>query len=562
MVPWGLTYLAGAWVFLEIADFVGRQLDWSPLVLSGLGLLAFVGFFITLVVTWFHGERGRQRVKGTEVLMIAALLSVAGFALSTMGPGETEAPSPVGVSSIAEDDGRPRVSVLPFDNFSPQPGDAYFALGLQEDITTALSRIRTLRVSGRSSVERFRENRPTIPEIAEILGTDYLLEGSARVLSGTVRVTVQLIDGRTDEHLWAEEFDREFSIEEVIAIQSEIAQTVADQLEAFITPEEAAQISRAPTNDPLAFELFQRAKYHWNMRTEESVRESIGLYEEAISHDSEFAAAHAGLADAHLVLANWGWADHRTAYPAAFSSAERALELDPIMPNAYASRGGLHLWYTRDWVRAEEDFLKAIELDSDHPYSRFWYSALLSALGRHEEAVEEAGMAADLDPLAPAIASGLPRSLLMKGDFLVAADEARLALELHPDYWNLYALLCSSLIAAGSLDEAEVACRRQKQVQGVPFSFNMGILRAHQGDREGALAEVEGERAGRGVGEEQPVLAAMVFASLGEVDSAMGLLQQAVDGEYPHLEYLSTHPFFNEIRSDARFRDLLRQIGF
>jgi hypothetical protein len=150
----------------------------------------------------------------------------------------------------------------------------------------------------------------------------------------------------------------------------------------------------------------------------------------------------------------------------------------------------------------------------------------------------------------------------MKGDFLEAAEEARSALELHPTYWNLYALLCSSQIAAGALEEAEVACRRQKEAQGVPYSYNTGILRAYQGDREGALAEVEGESSFPDGEGEQPVLAAMVYAGLGEVDAAMELLQHAVEGEFPHLEYLSTHPFFDGIRGDERYQALLREVGF
>jgi TolB-like protein/Tfp pilus assembly protein PilF len=523
-----------------------------------------VGFFIALVVTWFHGARGRQRITGPEILLIAGLFIIAGLGLSTLRPGETPEP---GLSDfrgvgVIEEDSRPSIAVLPFDNFSPNAEDAYFAAGVQEDITSALARIRTLRVPGRSSVEQYRENRPSAREIASALGTDYLLEGSARVVSGSVRVTVQLIDGRTDQHLWTEDFDRDFSVEEVIAIQSEVAQTVAGRLRAIITPAEAARILVVPTADPEAYDLFLRARHRWNMRTETDVRDAMAFYQEAIALDPEFAGAYAGLADAYLVLANWGWDDHREAYRSAYSAAETALELDSLIAGAHATLGGVHLWYTRDWALSENSFIRAIELDPDHAYAHFWYSALLSALGRHDEAIAEASTAAALDPLAPPILYGLARAYFVARDYDQAVSEAQAALEFHPEYANLHVLLCNTLVAAGDLDEAEEACAQYQEVIGTEHSLTLGIFKASRGDRAGALAQIEGASSEAGGGRAQPVIEAMLYAQLGEQDEALDRLRFAIEGEYPHLEYLLTHPLFDPLREDSRFESFLSTVGF
>jgi serine/threonine-protein kinase len=298
------------------------------------------------------------------------------------------------------------------------------------------------------------------------------------------------------------------------------------------------------------------------MRTETDVREAMGFYQEAITLDPRFAVAYAGLADAFLVLANWGWADHNEAYPSAIAAAETALELDSLIASAHATLGGLHLWHTRDWDRSEAFFFRAIELDPDYAYAHYWYSALLSALGRHDEAVSEARKGAEMDPLAPPIVYGLARALFVARDYAGAVSEAQAALELHPDYANLHVLLCNTLIAAGDLDEAEEACARYQEVIGAENSLTLGILRASQGNRAAALEQIEEVYSGEGQDRGQPVIEAMVYAALGDSDEALERLQFAVDGDYPHLEYLLTHPLFDPLREDARFDNLLAAVGF
>jgi TolB-like protein/Tfp pilus assembly protein PilF len=459
-------------------------------------------------------------------------------------------------------DSRPSVAVLPFDNFSPDPDDAYFANGVQEDVTTALSRIKALRVPARSSVARFRDDRPGSREIASALGADYLLEGSATVVGESVRVAVQLIDGRTDQHVWAEQYDYAFSVEQVISVRTSLAQEVASRLEAIITPEEQARISEFPTQEPDALKLYQRARYRWNQRTESGVRESLRLFQAAIDLDPGYAEAYAGLADAFLVLSNWGWIDHKEGHRRGIAAAERALELDPNNAGANASLGALELWSTRNWALSEEHFLRAISLDPDYAYTHYWYSALLSALGRHEESITQARLAEVADPLSPQIAYGLPRSLFLARRYDQAVQEATRALEIHPDHGPLYAQICRCRLMMGEFSEAEAACRREQEVSGEGRTLSMALVWAYERNREAALREVEGLAAGTGEqGGPQPIFIAMVYAGLGDIEAAFERLQVAFDEDYPYLEYLPSNPFFDPLRSDPRFDELMQRLG-
>ena len=561
MIQWALVYLAGAWAVLQAAGFVGNQLQWPPQLHRGLSVLTFVCFFITLVIAWYHGEKGRQPVSAKEVGLISFLLIVGVGTLTVVHREEDVGPGIPSSLSAPSEEVRPSIAVLPFDNFSPDPDDAYFANGVQEDITTALSRIRAIRVPGRSSVSRFRENRPSTQEMASALGADFLLEGSTTVVEGMARVTVQLIDGRTDEHLWAENYDHEFSVEQLIAVRTAVAQAVALKLRAIITPQEQARIATLPTGVPEALELYQRARFRWNERTEPGVRESMRLFQEAIDLDPIFPEAYAGLADALLVLSNRGWMDHREGHRLGIAAAEQALELDSLNASANASLGALHLWSTRDWPRSEGYFLRAIQLDPEYAYTHYWYSALLSALGRHDESIRQSQEARALDPLSPQIASGFPRSLFLARQYRRAVEAASGALEVFPFYGPLHAQVCRCYLALGEFQEAEAACEHEQEVSGTDRTLSMALVWAFQGNREAAFDEVEGLAPRAGMVGPQPIILAMVYAGLGDTDAAFSLLQTALDEEYPYLEYLSSNPFFDPLRDDPRFEELVERIG-
>jgi TolB-like protein len=395
LVQWALAYLAGAWVLFEVSDAVGGRLGWPDGLYHGLLVLLGVGFFVALVLAWYHGEKGRQRVSGPELLMVAALLVVAGVAVSTLGPdGETDS-----VSLTREADNRPGIVVLPCTNMSPDPDDAYLASGLHEEILVRLQKIASLFSIGRTSVQQYAEDPPPTDVIAASLGVGFVGECSVRKSLDQIRLTFQLLDGPTGGQLWSENYDTEFTPESLFAVQSDIAQQVALAVGAVLTGEERARIEAIPTTSLGAYELYLLGRHRWTIRSPETIREAIQYFEAAISLDSTFPLAFTGLADAYLVLP---WYDMGTepmeVYDLAKAAATRAYELDPSAGEVHASLGSISLFFELDWMGAEQHLAAAVELAPGYPSAHHWYSNFLASVGRFDESVAEVRTALTMDP--------------------------------------------------------------------------------------------------------------------------------------------------------------------
>jgi TolB-like protein/Tfp pilus assembly protein PilF len=462
----------------------------------------------------------------------------------------------------ATEDLRPSIAVLPLQNFSPAPEDAFFANGIQEDITTALASISSLSVRGRSSVEQFRDDRPSIQEMASALGVDFLLEGSARIVGGIAKVTVQLIDGRLDDHIWQGEWEVEYKLEEAIRIQGEIAQGVASRLRIEVAPEEERQIGDLPTSDLAAHRLYHEARYLWNKRSESEVRRSAELFQRAIGLDPDYAQAYVGLADAYIILVAFAWETPAEGYPPAIAAMERALALDPALADAHVTLGGLSLWYDRDWIRAEEHFLQGLRLNPDHVFGHYWYGAFLDGMGRYEEAEAQMLLAWELDPLAPQIGAGLGHHYWAARQFDKGIDVFDRVLDLHPDFASALAGRCLTYASEGLFEEALASCRQGEAVSGLPSGAAIpALISALQGNRAQALQELARIRSIRGPGRMDPMQVARIFVALGDVDEALRLIRQARDEVRPYLHFLTYDLFFDPIRSDPRFIEIMEGLN-
>jgi adenylate cyclase len=560
IIQWALAYLAGAFVVFQLIDALETPLGLTTTIQQAVLAIVVVGFFITLVLAWYHGEKGRQKVSGPELLMVAALLVVAGVALSTLGGGEETLGELEATAPLENEDARPSLAVLPLENLSPNPQDDYFADGVQEDITTALARISSLSVRGRSSVEQYRESRPGIREMAGALGVDFILEGSARVVGTVAKVTVQLIDGRLDEHVWQDEWEVEYLPDEAIRIQGEIAQEVANLLRIEITPQEESRIAAAPTGDSEAQRLYHRARYRWNRRNEPDVRESIRLFREAIRRDPEYAEAYAGLANAFWTLGDYSWALPDEAYPQAMAAAERALELDAYLPDVYATLGGLNT-SMRNWAVAESHFRQSLAMDPDNAFARYWYSLLLDGQGRHDEALEQATLAMELDPLAPQIGSALLNHYWSSREFDLSIAEGLRQVQSRPDFANGWDDLAYSYLAAGQYEKALEAFERVEGLRGEPSGIGKALILACQGDREGALGEVARVQALLGLERINPIVLAELHIALGDFDEGLRLLYRARDEGSPSIHWLTYDSLFDPVRSDPRFIALMEELN-
>jgi TolB-like protein/Flp pilus assembly protein TadD len=359
ILPWALVYLAGAWVVLQVVGFASNRLLWSPLIQPSVALLAVVGFFITVVVAWFHGERGRQRVQTAEVLIIATVLVVAGGALtlipagdqvSTEGSEEPGPPTPV-------TDPRPSVAALPWVNRSGKEEDAYFTDGIHDEIVTQLTKISGLRVISRQSVVQFRDSPMTTAEIAADLGVTYILQGGLLRGEDSVRLNVQLIDARTDENAWATSYRRPLSLANLLSIQAEIAQAIADTLRATVTPREQEELERVGTDNLEAYDFFLRGRsYHTRPGYREAdLRAAEGLYERAIFLDPAFALAYASLSRVHGSMFWERFDQSQERWEAQREAAEEAIRLQPDLPQAHSAIAWMH--YVRgDFQRALEEY--------------------------------------------------------------------------------------------------------------------------------------------------------------------------------------------------------------
>lgn len=561
IVQWALAYLAGAWVVYEASGTALEAWDIPAVLIRAVHVFLVFGFFITLVLAWYHGERGRQKVSGPELLMVAALLVTAGVALKTLGTGEQASQGVEVATPLEDEDSSPSIAVLPLDNLSPDPRDRFFASGVHADITSALGRISSLSVRGRSSVDQFRESRPPIREIASALGVDFLLEGTAQIVGTGVKVSVQLIDGRRDEQLWEGDWQGEYVPAEAIRIQSEIAQGVASELRVAIAPEEEARIAAVPTQDLVAYRLVDRARALWNQRTAPEIREAIDLCSQAIERDPQFVDAYVGLASAYLVLGEYSpdRAEREEADPLAVATAEQALRLDPSLsiPHGIVAWGLADEW---DWEGAEGEFLNAIHLEPDQSQVRCWYSYFLAAMGRYEEALRELSIAQRLDPLAPWLAAGAPGVYYFARDYQRSIEVGLQTIAADPGNENVYGWVCGSYLRLGRFEESTEACEMAQE--SYPDWAYDALEHAFRGEEEAALqdlARVVNAFPGSG---DVYWCGAEIHAVLGDIDGALQWLRRAIEEERSFVSQLPGDPAWDVLRSDPRFEEILRETGF
>jgi TolB-like protein/Tfp pilus assembly protein PilF len=472
VVQWGVLYVAGAWGVLEGVGFVADAFGWPATTKQLATLALLIGLPIVLVLAWFHGDRGQQRVSAPELailtliflagggifwlhqrqqsvsateLAILTLIFLAGggiFWLHQRGVGASTAATRLGKVEppVSETDSRPSIAVMPFENRSRLVDDAFFADGIHDDILTQLAKVSALRVISRASVERFRNSDQSAPHIARQLGVNNILRGGVQRAGKRVRIYIQLIDANADSHLWAESYDRALSAATIFAIQSEVASAVAGALKTALTPAEQAQANVAPTQNLHAWEAYQLGKQRMATRASADLADAEQFFREAIDLDPNFALAHVGLADTNLLRAQYSGAPEEVTLTNAENAATAALKLDPNLAEAWASSG--FIAFSRwQFDLAESMYRRAIELNPNYAPVRHWYSNLLRDTGRLDEAVAQIERAVELDPLSAVIRENLGGALAAQGKFHEAEIAFRRALTIDPSrpqpYWIL-----------------------------------------------------------------------------------------------------------------------------
>lgn len=470
----GVAYVIIAWLVAQVAGLGLESFGAPSWVIKSVLFLLVICFPLVLVFAWAFEitpdgikldrktpkNESKDNTYGRKIdLAIFGLMAVAIILLLSKDIiFETETPR--SVEDVTQESGLPRaeldksIAVLPFRNRSDRDEDAYFTEGIHDDLLTSLARIGDLKVISRTSVMRYRDTDKSIPEIARELGVATLLEGGVQRSASQVRINVQLIDAQSDEHLWAEIFDRELSAENVFAIQSEISNEIATALRLVLTSEEDERLQLVPTVNLQAYEAYLLGRQEAARRTAESLIKSQSHFENAIDLDSDYALAYVGLAETLALRSAYGGLGVQVSYAPRQAAIDKALGLDPLSGEAYTS---LAVMRTQQLMydEAEEYFLRAIELSPNYATAYHWYSSMhLAETDRVEEALPFLRKAIELDPLAPVLAASLSRMLWSLG----RAEEARTTIlsgiERNPEFPFHYGNMAEHLLALGRVDDA------------------------------------------------------------------------------------------------------------
>jgi TolB-like protein/DNA-binding winged helix-turn-helix (wHTH) protein/Flp pilus assembly protein TadD len=454
------------------------------------------------------------------------------------------------------------LAVLPLENLSGDPSQEYFADGMTEELTTNLAKIKSLRVISRSSAMQYKKTQKPLAEIARALRVDAVVEGSVARSGDKVRITAQLIEARTDQHVWAEVYNRD--LRDVVTLQGEVARDIAQKIRIAVTPEERAQLTGARRINPEAYEAYLKGRYYWNKRTEEAMRRAIPYFEQSMSKDPNYPLAHDGLADCWLSLGWYGYVSPKEAFPRGKAAAMRALELDDSLAEAHTSLAFASMNYDWDWPAAEREFRKAIELNPNYANAHHWYGDYLSAVGQHEQAIAESRRALELDPLSPIINAWLGWRYYFARQFDKAIDQYRETLEIDSNFVPVHLVLGQAYEQKGMLKEAIAELEKASSLsKGAPlYASSLAHAYAVAGRRNEAetMLHQADEHAQHAYVPSFHV--AIMYAGLGRKDETIAWLERGYQERSAWMVWLKVDPRFDFVRSDARFQNLLLRLGF
>jgi TolB-like protein/Flp pilus assembly protein TadD len=484
------------------------------------------------------------------VVIVGVAVSIGLFSLGRYTARETPRPVRTPAKSIA---------VLPFDNLSRDPDNAYFTEGVQDEILTRLAKVADLKVISRTSTQHFKSAPENLPQIARQLGVTNILEGSVQRVADQVRVNVQLINALTDEHLWADTYDRKLT--DIFAVESEIAQAVAQALQATLTGSEKSSIAKKPTENQEAYELYLKGRFFWNKRTGVDLRKAIEYFQQAIAKDPNYALAYAGLADSYLLLPNYGGAPTADVVPPARAAVTKALDLDDSLAEAHASLGLLDTLDLR-LERAITHFERAIQLKPNYATAHHWLGLGHLSLGHFDQAIAEGKRASELDPLSVIINADLAWTYASAHRLDEAEAQARRTLEIDPRFFLAHYYLGGVRQAKGQLPEAISEFQQAFDLNGDSYSLAaLGQAYARAGNKAEAqkiLARLNEEAKSRHVA---PYAWALLYLGLGDKNRALDELETAYQrSDTNYLFVLKVDPLFDDLRGQPRFEALVQKI--
>lgn len=561
-----IAYLAVAWLLAQVAEFLSDAFAWPAWILRALVIVLLLGLPAAIAIGWFfeltpaglvreepapRGGALRLRPRRGFDLAIAALLAVAlgYFAATHEWRDEEPRPPPAGRATLA---------VLPFKPVVATDRDEALEFGMADTLILRLSGIAGMAVSPLSSVRRYSALDSDALAAGRELGVRSVLDGSVQRSGERLRVTARLLSVDDGRQLWSGRFDEQYT--DIFAVQDSIADRVMAALAVQLTSVEQQRLARRPTSDTVAYDLFLKGRYHWNRRSSPAnLLKAIEYYQQAVARDPQFALAYSGLADALAVQAVFAAREPREVYPAALQAAERALQLDPDLAEAHATRGHIRLNFLHDWPGALEDFDEAIRHEPRYAMARVWRGFWLVFVGRTEEGLAELATAVELEPSSMPQVVTYARGLYSARRHGEAAAALERVVEVEPQNMLARALLASVYIELGRFDAALVLA---SDVAGKsPSGFSVAavaLARAGRTDEARAALNRLVELAQHRYVPAYDI--ASVHAALGDADQAFQWLDRAFAEPSALLGNLRADPVMDPLRSDPRYREVERRL--
>ena len=528
-----------------------------------------LGFPIALAVGWMYdissrgiqrtpaaGDDAEGRLKRVDYLLLSGFSIIAVALVSTLTLEILQLRETTEFEVDGRDISPNSVAVLPLDNFTGDPEQEYFVAALHEALTAGLTGISALKVISRTSASAFAGTDKTVPEIGRILGAANIIEGSVFKSGDRVRITLQLIDTLSDEHLWAENFERELN--DLMALHGEVTRAVAEQIRVALTPEEDEQLQAHRKVDPELQKLYLKGMYFLHQYTPEGIMKGLGYLQQAVAQDPANPRAYASLALGYNTI---GHGVGRDAFPKALAAARRALEIDPHSGEAWAALAEAQLYYDYDWEESDRSFRRAIQLAPSLDHAHAHYAYLLALFGRWDEAFDHSHRARELNPLEPTWTFFTAWLYMVREEFERAEALYEEALELSPGFPFALWGLGDTYRLQGRVDEA-LQIQEQIDPNSPVRNWALGpsyALAGRSDDSKRIIAELTTDP-----GPKDKLFIAASYASLGDYDEAISWLELCYETRVDWLPWIALDQGYGGVlegvRQEPGFQDLIDRL--
>jgi TolB-like protein/Flp pilus assembly protein TadD len=588
----GVAYIVATWVVLQVADLVFEAINAPDWVLQALMTMMVMGFFAALIIAWAYemtpdgikresevdrdrsitsqtAEKLNRITIGLLVLVVAIVIidrllpdrdaTRAGPAqpAETMVAGAPEIQAMEGPFVVADVDPRQSVAVLPFVNMSDDQQNEYFSDGISEELLNVLVKIESLRVPSRTSSFTFKGSNKKLTDIGRELQVDHVLEGSVRKAGDRIRVTAQLIDVRTDTHLWSDTYTRE--LDDIFAVQDEISSAIVQALKVTLTGSDQQALATHSTNNVEAYNQYLLGRHLWNQRNPQSLLDATEPLRAAVETDPGFDQAWSALADAYVLIPEYKAGPIKDYIPLAREATQKALEINPASARALTTRAYIRSMYEYDVEGALEDFEKAIELEPAYPTAHQWYGEILAVSRRLDEALEQIRIAKELDPLALVIHHVEGWLLSGDGRYEEAVHSYNNVLKLNPNQANTYGNMTINFAKMGRYEEARQSSHRNAQLGGHDNAPGIAAIDAMENPAlVGRAVELLEQSPDYPDGASDN---AQLLILMGEEELTLQSLERAFEAGDPYAIHINRMDLYDPIRDSPRFQALLRKMN-